>query len=540
MTALQHQETLDKTTKVSRENHATQSYPSRTIVHAKLEMTEPGDHDELEAEEMANTIVSGGKISRKISGGTSGSSGIAVSQQMERQLSHLQGGGRQMPEGLRNMMENGFGRDFSQVRIHTDGEAADMSSSIHAKAFTHGNDIYFNRGQFAPETSEGQHLIAHELTHMAQGTGKVGRETYDLSMLTPEQRQDRMRRSKVRGDLRYCQLRADSLIESVKEQDESDHSFFGFFSQNWDDDFDADFLIDTLKEAKTTLKELEKSLDTSNSDIEEINKGVQAILSLIRMVEDALAVHRNNNIEGAGDMVTALRVTKTACFAIAGAAAVAAVAPAVALSAGIAAGSTFGAGAAGVSAIAAGVVGVPVAVGAASGAIDAMATQVGKHGIDVSEYEWSSVGQSIAIGAATGGLGIVGNTITGGIIKDSIVGGVIGGGSEYLFGDSPGDYEEMKYDKTYTEEREKWKIINDKKYAEFRFLNLASEMPFLCIDYDAEKKQFVANKEIPDEEFNNPQERYEVIAQLNFIIAQYPELAPKRSKSYTNPFPLRD
>lgn len=176
MTALQHQETLDKTTKVSRESHATQSYPSRTIVHAKLEMTEPGDHDELEAEEMANAIVSGGKISRKISGGASGSSGIAVSQQMERQLAHLQSGGRQMPEGLRNMMENGFGRDFSQVRLHTDSEAAEMSSSIHAKAFTHGNDIYFNRGQFAPETSEGQHLVAHELTHVVQGTGKVGRE----------------------------------------------------------------------------------------------------------------------------------------------------------------------------------------------------------------------------------------------------------------------------------------------------------------------------------------------------------------------------
>lgn len=175
MTALQHQEALDKTTKVSRESHATQSYPSRTIVHAKLEMTEPGDHDELEAEEMANTIVSGGKISRKISGGASGSSGIAVSQQMEHQLAHLQGGGQQMPEGLRNMMENDFGRDFSQVRLHTDSEAAEMSSSIHAKAFTHGNDIYFNRGQFSPETSEGQHLVAHELTHVVQGSGKVGR-----------------------------------------------------------------------------------------------------------------------------------------------------------------------------------------------------------------------------------------------------------------------------------------------------------------------------------------------------------------------------
>lgn len=153
----------------------TKSYSSRTIVHPKLEMTEPGDHDEQEADAVANTIVKGGKISRKISGG-SDSSGITVSNQMESQLNHLQGGGQAMPTGLRSMMESGFGQDFSHVRLHTDSEAADMSSSISARAFTHGNDIYFNRGQFSPNTSEGQKLVAHELTHVVQGGGKVARK----------------------------------------------------------------------------------------------------------------------------------------------------------------------------------------------------------------------------------------------------------------------------------------------------------------------------------------------------------------------------
>ena len=161
------------------ESQSAKVLPSRTIVHAKLEMTEPGDHDEQEADAIANSVMSGRKIARKISSGNSGSSGIAVSSQMESQLNHLQGGGQAMPEGLRSMMENGFGQDFGQVRLHTDSEAASMSSSIHAKAFTHGNDIYFNRGQFAPETAEGQCLVAHELTHVVQGTGKVGRQYFD-------------------------------------------------------------------------------------------------------------------------------------------------------------------------------------------------------------------------------------------------------------------------------------------------------------------------------------------------------------------------
>ena len=169
---------------LDRDSQSSLAHPSRTIVHAKLEMTEPGDHDEQEADAVANAIVSGGKISRKISGG-GGSSGIAVSQQMESQLSQLQGGGRQMPEGLRNMMESGFGQDFSQVRLHTDSEAANMSSSIHAKAFTLDNDIYFNQGQFSPNTAEGQRLVAHELTHVVQGTGKVGRQDPDILEASP-------------------------------------------------------------------------------------------------------------------------------------------------------------------------------------------------------------------------------------------------------------------------------------------------------------------------------------------------------------------
>lgn len=163
-----------------RRNKATNegvSLPSRTIVHAKLEMTSPQDAEELEADAVANEIVSGGKIRRKISQGSTGSSGIAVSSQMESMLSRLQGGGQQMPSGLRHMMENGFGRDFSQVRLHTDGDAAAMSSSIHAKAFTLGNDIYFNRGEYSPDSSEGQKLVAHELTHVMQGDRKLARET---------------------------------------------------------------------------------------------------------------------------------------------------------------------------------------------------------------------------------------------------------------------------------------------------------------------------------------------------------------------------
>lgn len=65
-------------------------------------------------------------------------------------------------------MEQSFGADFNEVRVHTDSQAVQMSQDIGAHAFTHGNDIYFNDNQYNPKENSGQHLLAHELTHTIQ------------------------------------------------------------------------------------------------------------------------------------------------------------------------------------------------------------------------------------------------------------------------------------------------------------------------------------------------------------------------------------
>jgi len=151
------------------------SAPSRIMVRAKLEMTTPGDSDEQEAEAMADAVVREGKIARSVSAGHSGG-GVAMPSQMGGRLSALQGHGSRLYGELKDHMETGFGRDFSDVSLHTDDAAAEMSSSIGARAFTYGSDIYFGRGQFSPDTTAGQHLLAHELAHVSQGTGKVARD----------------------------------------------------------------------------------------------------------------------------------------------------------------------------------------------------------------------------------------------------------------------------------------------------------------------------------------------------------------------------
>lgn len=81
--------------------------------------------------------------------------------------------GKSLSSNVKSEMESGFGVDFSDVNIHTDATSNELNNELHAQAFTHGKDIYFNSGKFQPETSHGKHLLAHELTHVVQQTGGV-------------------------------------------------------------------------------------------------------------------------------------------------------------------------------------------------------------------------------------------------------------------------------------------------------------------------------------------------------------------------------
>ncbi len=87
---------------------------------------------------------------------------------LESRLQEQKGQGQQLGDKTLGQMENSFDSDFSGVRIHTGSEATQLSNDLNARAFTHGNDIYFNEGTYNPETSAGKHLLAHELTHTVQ------------------------------------------------------------------------------------------------------------------------------------------------------------------------------------------------------------------------------------------------------------------------------------------------------------------------------------------------------------------------------------
>ncbi len=76
--------------------------------------------------------------------------------------------GQPLDAVARAFFEPRFGYDLGHVRVHTDAKAEESARDINARAYTLGPHIVFAQGQYKPGSSEGRHLLAHELTHVVQ------------------------------------------------------------------------------------------------------------------------------------------------------------------------------------------------------------------------------------------------------------------------------------------------------------------------------------------------------------------------------------
>jgi hypothetical protein len=97
-----------------------------------------------------------------------------ITHDLESRIQAIRDGGQPLPESVRAYFEPRFGRDFSQVRVHTDTRAADSARAVNARAFTTGQDVVFGVGMYDPCTTTGKRLLAHELTHVVQQRGMPG------------------------------------------------------------------------------------------------------------------------------------------------------------------------------------------------------------------------------------------------------------------------------------------------------------------------------------------------------------------------------
>jgi len=78
------------------------------------------------------------------------------------------GGGEALDSKTRVRMENDFGYNFGAVKIHTDNYATNLTKALSANATCYGQDIYFGKNQYNPNTQKGTNILKHELTHYQQ------------------------------------------------------------------------------------------------------------------------------------------------------------------------------------------------------------------------------------------------------------------------------------------------------------------------------------------------------------------------------------
>jgi hypothetical protein len=156
---------------------------ARIAVQPKLTIGAPNDHYEQEADRVAEFVsrTSAGtpavttmppQISRYVQREPAGADSFGAEEStLETGLLASTGSGQPLSPKVRESMEQRFGIGFDAVRIHTGSSAHQLAHGIDALAFTHGHNVYFSSGTYAPGTPSGDRLLAHELTHVVQQSG---------------------------------------------------------------------------------------------------------------------------------------------------------------------------------------------------------------------------------------------------------------------------------------------------------------------------------------------------------------------------------
>lgn len=93
----------------------------------------------------------------------------------------LRSSGQPLDKRVRGLLEPRFGHDFSQVRVHTDSQAAESAGAVGAAAYTVGQNVVFGAGQYDPKSSAGRRLLAHELVHVVQQGKSYAPSSFQLS-----------------------------------------------------------------------------------------------------------------------------------------------------------------------------------------------------------------------------------------------------------------------------------------------------------------------------------------------------------------------
>lgn len=181
-------------------NQAVKSLFKSGVIQAKLKISQPNDKYEREADRLADAVMQmpEHKVQRQSEAQEKmlriqeeSTQMPAVAPGLETHIQSIKGHGQPLPRSVRAFFEPRLGHYFTKVRVYNGDLGAKAASALNARAFTVGHNIVFGAGHYAPETSEGKKLLAHELTHTIQqsafgASSSSIRHAFTI-MRTPEQ-----------------------------------------------------------------------------------------------------------------------------------------------------------------------------------------------------------------------------------------------------------------------------------------------------------------------------------------------------------------
>ena len=141
-------------------------------MRAKLTVSQPSDPDEQEADRVADHVMQAPEAAAVMPDAPASppAAHAPVASGIPRPET-----GRPLERGVRDFFEPRFGRSLEDVRVHDDKDAAHSARNLSARAYTYGSQVVFGAGQYTPHQESGRRLLAHELTHVVQRSGTLGR-----------------------------------------------------------------------------------------------------------------------------------------------------------------------------------------------------------------------------------------------------------------------------------------------------------------------------------------------------------------------------
>jgi outer membrane protein OmpA-like peptidoglycan-associated protein len=225
------------------------------VMQRKMEVSQPGDEHEEEAERVANQVMrmpdADAPSQQQCACGGKCTECLSRRQTLQRQPSTqtfasvapddvqrvLNTAGQPLDVTTRDFMEPRLGHDLSHVRVHSGEDAALSALSVNALAYTVGHDIVFAKGLYEPHTQAGRQLLAHELAHVVQQTGQAsasGQQTTGQGEATErdsgsDDRQERAIPNGGKADLAPAMKR---VAAPLIQRDPPDQLFSGVIRMN--------------------------------------------------------------------------------------------------------------------------------------------------------------------------------------------------------------------------------------------------------------------------------------------------------------------